>query len=173
MTLAVPADALRMTADFLRSMAGVEACCFWYGDRPEAGQAGVRAIIIPRQENRPGNYHVEPDAMIRVANATRPKGWKNLAQIHSHPGSDVHHSGYDDEMANSRRALSLIYPNYGSAPGMWRYRRWLWRIWPGAFPGAVGVHAFVRERWMFLAQADIAEAVNITSDVKPVLMDLR
>lgn len=170
--LSVPADAIRMTSAFLRSMSGVESCCFWLGPRQE-GKATVMAIVVPRQRNQPGNYHVEPEAMLRVADVARPRGWTNLAQIHSHPGPDVRHSGYDDEMANSRRALSLIYPTYGALPGVWRFRGWLWRLSPAPIPRQIGVHAFLHSKWTLLDAAGIAPVMQIVSGPKPAFIDLR
>ncbi len=172
-SLNIPADAIRMTSRFFQSMRGVESCCFWLGPRSADGTGTVMSIVVPRQRNNPGNYHIEAEAMIEVANIARPRGWTNLAQVHSHPGGDVRHSGYDDEMANSRRALSLIYPSYGHSPGMWRFRGWLWSLWPGVFPKSVGVHAFKNSRWTFLDDGRRAEAISIVPGPAPKLIDLR
>lgn len=171
--LAVPADAVRVTSAFFRSIGRMEACCFWFGKRPETEGARVAAIIIPRQRNRPGNYHVEADAMLRVGEVARERGWKNLAQVHSHPGIEVRHSGYDDEMANSRRALSLVYPTYGTMPATWRYHGWLWWLWPRKFPREIGVHAFIDGEWAYLAEADVTMALSVVAGPRPVLIDLR
>jgi hypothetical protein len=171
--IAVPVDTIRMTSKHLRSMQGVEACCFWFGPRQESGGARVDAIVIPRQQTNKGHYHVTADAMVEVANVARKRGWKNLAQVHSHPATAVGHSGYDDEMANSRRALSLVFPNYGAAPGMWRFRGWLWRLWPKSFPLEIGVHAFLEGRWALLGPADIESALRVVSGASPAVVDLR
>ena len=172
-SLIASADTIRLTSNWLRSMKGVESCCLWFGQRPAEGAAVVAAVVVPRQRNNQGHYFVEPSAMIDVANVARPRGWKNLAQIHSHPGDWVSHSGYDDEMANSRRALSLIYPNYGHVPGMWRYRGWIARLWPAALPAEIGVTAFLDHRWQRLDQPSANLAVTIGSVPPPKLIDLR
>jgi proteasome lid subunit RPN8/RPN11 len=169
--LFVPADAIRVTASLLRSMTGREACCFWFGWREE--RSSVEAIIVPSQQNNGGNYHVTAEAMLQVGNVARERGWKNLAQIHSHPGQGVRHSGYDDEMANSRRALSLVFPNYGLLPEAWRFRGWLWRLWPKSFPADIGVHAFRSGKWAFLNRSDISAGLRITPGPRPILIDLR
>jgi hypothetical protein len=171
--LAVPADTVRMTSAFLRSVPRMEACCFWFGKRPQPDNATVEAIVVPRQQNRPGNYHIEADAMLRVAEVAHAHGWKNLAQIHSHPGADVRHSGYDDEMANSRRAFSLVYPTYGTVPAMWRYHGWLWQFWPRQFPCEIGVHTFTDGKWAFLGESEIAMALHVAAGPRPALFDLR
>jgi hypothetical protein len=171
--LMIPADAVRLTSAMLRSMTGMEACCFWFGRRQQIGSATVEAIVVPRQQNHQGHYHVTPEAMLEVANVARPHEWKNLAQIHSHPGAMVKHSGYDDEMANSRRALSIIYPTYGTVPGIWRFRGWLWSLWPKAFPHEIGVHAFINDRWAFISQVQIGTALQLTSGPSPAFFDLR
>jgi hypothetical protein len=171
--LAVPADTIRMTSALLRSMQGMEACCFWFGQRQQSDIATVEAIVVPRQQNNRGHYHVVADSMIQVADVGRELGWKNLAQVHSHPGTAVGHSGYDDEMANSRRALSLVYPKYGSVPGMWRFHGWLWSLWPKPLPHEIGVHAFIEGKWAFLNRADISTALRLISGPSPAFVDLR
>ena len=171
--LVVPADAVRLTSDALRSMRNMESCCFWFGTRPENGLEMVEGIVIPQQNNNRGHYHVTVDAMIKVGNVARERGWKNLAQVHSHPGKGVGHSGYDDEMANSRRALSLVFPNYGVLPGAWRFRGWLWRILTKPFPTEIGVHRYAGGRWRFLEPSEIAGCVDIVAGPRPTLIDLR
>lgn len=176
LVLSVPVDTVRLTAKILQSMSGMEACCFWFGNRNDTmvGSVGsVEAIIIPRQENHRGHYHVTPEAMLRVAAAVRRFTWKNLAQIHSHPGPGVQHSGYDDEMANSRRALSLVFPDYGYLPGVWRCRGWLWRLWPKPFPSGIGVHAFMEGRWKYLSDHEATACLTLTGDKQVSLLDLR
>lgn len=169
----VPADAVRMTSKFLRSVTRLESCCFWLGRRATSGPATVEAVVVPRQKNHPTHYHVEPDAMLGVAAVARPRGWTNLAQIHSHPGVEVGHSEYDDDMANSRRALSLIYPRYGSVRGMWRFHGWLWRLWPRAFPDEIGVHAFTDNAWALLPPPDVNCVLQLTHGPAPAFIDLR
>lgn len=171
--LAVPADTVRMTSTFLRSVRSMESCCFWLGRRKPSGAATVEAIIVPRQKNHPTHYHVEPDAMLRIAEVARPHGWTHLAQVHSHPGADVRHSGYDDEMANSRRALSLIYPRYGLVGGLWRFRGWLWSVWPKSFPQAIGVHAFQNNAWTLIDRPDTNGQLRLTPGAAPMFIDLR
>jgi len=173
LVLSVPVDTIRLTAKSLRSMRHMEACCFWFGNRIDDMIGSVEAIVVPRQENHRGHYHVTPEAMLQVAASVRPFGWKNLAQIHSHPGPGVQHSGYDDEMANSRRALSLVFPDYGHLPGAWRFRGWLWRFWPKPFPAAVGVHTFMDGRWQYLTDQDAMARFTLTGGRKVDLLDLR
>ena len=154
-------------------MRGKEAGCFWLGSRSDETANAVAAIVVPRQQNHRGQYHVAADAMIQVANVARSHGWKNLAQVHSHPGAHVRHSDYDDEMANSRRALSLVYPHYGAARGLWRFRGWLFSCLRASFPIDIGVHAFTGNQWRFLSPADIARCITITIGPPPLLLDLR
>jgi hypothetical protein len=172
-SLTVSPDTIRMTSALLYSMRNMEACCFWFGARQPSGTAFVSGIMIPRQLNNRGHYHVEGSAMIEVANAARGRGWKNLAQVHSHPSAEVTHSGYDDEMANSRRALSLVFPDYGYMPGMWRFRSWLCRIWPVVLPDEIGVHAFLDGEWRRLNRAAASATLNVAAGSLPELIDLR
>ncbi|HEV2160668.1 MAG TPA: Mov34/MPN/PAD-1 family protein [Stellaceae bacterium] len=172
-SLNVPIGTIHTTVAFLRSFGQFEACCFWLGHRQPDGAGLVQAVVVPQQKSNPGNYHIAPEAMVEVAAAVRHHGWKNLAQIHSHPGDDVHHSAYDDQMANSRRALSLVFPRYGRLKAAWRWRRWIWRLWPSEFPDAIGIHAFIGGRWTYLAQADRAPAIKLVAGPHPEVIDLR
>jgi hypothetical protein len=76
-------------------------------------------------------------------------------------------------MANSRRALSLVFPDYGYMPGMWRYRGWLSRLWPVTLPDRIGVHAFLDGKWRRLNQTAAHSALHIANGLTPELIDLR
>jgi hypothetical protein len=171
--LSVPSDTMRLTAFVLSSITNLEACCFWYGTLDSTGVAIVAAVVVPKQQNNKGNYNVTVEAMVEVADAVRHRGWKNLAQVHSHPGAGVRHSRYDDQMANSRRAFSLIFPNYGRLSKTWRFHRWVWRFWPRAFPDEVGVHRFVGGYWEFLRPGAERSSLRLASGPRPELIDLR
>lgn len=53
-SLIASADTIRLTSNWLRSMKGVESCCFWFGQRPAEGAAVVAAVVVPRQRNNQG-----------------------------------------------------------------------------------------------------------------------
>lgn len=138
----------------------VESCCFWYGAVSEKRHGRVQAVVIPMQRNSWGNYHVRSDAMAAVSTATRKLGLRNLAQIHTHPGRLVEHSLYDDQMANSRQALSLVLPNYG-VPGC-------------SWPDEIGVHAFQGGYWHRLSAEHASQRIAMVSDYGPIeIFDLR
>jgi hypothetical protein len=138
----------------------VEACCFWYGRGDESGNGQVFAIVIPWQENHWGNYTVPANAMAAVSQATRSFGWRNLAQVHTHPGRGVEHSPYDDEHVNSRRALSLVLPQYGK--------------WRGLWPQGIGVHEFQEDYWHLLADEAARQRITVlTIDGDIQILELR
>ena len=97
--------------------------------------------------------------MQEVAVVARPRKWTLVAAVHSHPGNSVEHSEYDDEMAPSRSALSLVFPNYGT--------------WQGIWPSGVGVHEFIDNYWHLLPAADAIKRVVIVNDIGSQLFDLR
>jgi hypothetical protein len=119
---------------------GVEACCLWYGPKSDVGELNITALIIPKQINRIGSFHLTGEAIGEVADATRPLGLIARAQVHTHPGSCVGHSFYDDENVISRRVLSIVLPDYGRPIVDW--------------PSEVGVHALTNDAWEQLS--DIA-----------------
>jgi hypothetical protein len=137
----------------------LESACFWYGTLDAAGNGAVKALVIPAQSNTWGNFHVEPGAIQAMSRATKPQGWRNLAQIHTHPGTMVEHSSYDDVHANSRNALSIVIPHYGQ--------------WDGAWPESIGVHEHQGEGWHLLSDAEAAVRTRIVPAAEIHLLDGR
>jgi hypothetical protein len=134
--LRVPASALTATLELLCRAGRRESGVFWYGPRDYVGNGEVAYVVAPRQRMSWGNYAVSGEALAEVVNRLLD-GWKPLAQVHSHPGSRVEHSNYDDRMASSRRALSLVFPLYGRDTGE-------------QFPAGVGVHEWQDDYWHLL-----------------------
>jgi hypothetical protein len=132
----------------------VEAGCFWYGSESPDGNGQVCAVVVPAQLNYRGWYTVGAAAMARVAELTRGRRWVNLAQIHTHPGSWVEHSTYDDLHANSRRALSVVLPRYGQ--------------WRGIWPEGIGLHECQDGYWHLLSSAIAAERTRMAADATTV-----
>lgn len=147
--LTVPESALmQMTAAFQKyARRRREACCFWYGQTDDQGNGQVAAVVLPTQRNATGNYSITGEAMSVVSRATRPYGWRNLAQVHTHPGTWVDHSAYDDTHVNSRQALSLVLPNYGA--------------WVEPWPTGVGVHEFQAGWWHRLTVEQIVLRIRV------------
>jgi hypothetical protein len=137
----------------------VEACCFWYGRAVLETVDQVCAVVIPRQINRRYNFEVPSSSILAMATATRPRNWKNLAQLHTHPDSEVEHSGYDDLLVNSRRALSIVLPNYGVRGGQWS--------------ADIGVHEFQNDYWHLLTTVHASKRIRIEASIEGEMIDLR
>jgi hypothetical protein len=146
--MTVPVVAVRGVFEVLSRYAQrrVEAGMFFYGDRDVKGDALVRAIVVPRQRNHWGNYHVSAAAMQAVAKATEHTEWVNIAQLHTHPGAWVEHSTYDDRVANSVRAVSIVIPWYG-----WHAASW---------PTRLGIHEWQDGYWHKLERADAERRIR-------------
>ncbi len=159
-TLAVPTTAWDLTMAVFAPYAegGLEACCFWYGIRDDCRNGRVAGVVVPGQRNTWGSYRVDGAAMTAVARVTAVRGWRNLAQLHTHPCAAVEHSPYDDANANSRRALSLVLPHHG--------REWSW-------PSAVGVHEFQDGAWHRLADPQAAARIRLLDRGDVEIVDLR
>lgn len=136
----------------------VEACCFWYGRHVSDTISKACAVVVPRQINRRLNFDVPRSSILPVSEATRRKGWKNLAQLHSHPDTDVEHSSYDDLHANSRRALSIVLPNYGASTTDWF--------------DDVGLHEFQNDYWHYLSPHDASNRLRFDNSDEVELIDL-
>jgi proteasome lid subunit RPN8/RPN11 len=158
--LSLPVNALEATLGLLQRSGRRESCVFWYGTRDrETGLSAVRAVLAPVQTMRPGNYAVSAAAMSQMVTLVTAEDWKPLAQIHSHPGKGVRHSAYDDEMASSRRALSIVFPFYGH--------------WHGRWPTGVGVHEHQNDYWHTLLNQDAARRVEVVEKAPLLIKDLR
>ncbi|MCK1394301.1 Mov34/MPN/PAD-1 family protein [Bradyrhizobium sp. 1] len=155
--LKVPVQALEATLSLLQRAGDRESGLFWYGDRDAAGNGIVRHVAAPRQMMSWGNFHIAPEALAEIVHRL-PQGCKPLAQIHSHPGSGVEHSNYDDRMMSSQRSLSLVFPSYGTA----------WE----AFPEGVGVHEWQIDYWHLLDATQAHRRVIVT-DGSATVEDLR
>lgn len=138
----------------------LEGCCFWYGKQDHAGNGKVEAVIMPKQRNTWGNYSIHANAMAEVSHATRPFGWRNLAQIHTHPGNHVEHSVYDDQHANSQKSLSLVIPRYGK--------------WNGIWPNGIGIHEYQNGYWHLLTTNNASSRVVVQGSGSNIrVIDLR
>jgi hypothetical protein len=155
--LRVPVDGIRATLTLLRRAGRRESGLFWYGPRDAAGNGLVQHVAAPRQRMSWGNYHVSAEALAEIVHRL-PEGWKPLAQVHSHPGTRVEHSNYDDRLLSSRRALSLVFPLYGCSDV--------------AFPGGVGVHEWQIDYWHLL-DGHLAARRVVTVDGTVTVEDLR
>jgi hypothetical protein len=138
----LPISALDATLALLKRAGRNESAVFWYGPKDDAGNATVCYVVAPKQISRPRNYLVPAPEVSEMVRRLKP-GWRPIAQIHSHPGDNVEHSVYDDRMAISIKALSLVVPRYGH--------------WSGTFPERVGVHEWQNSHWHLLS-LDAAQA---------------
>jgi hypothetical protein len=136
----------------------VESCCFWYGLSKNSFESLATTIVIPHQENSRCNFHISGEAMKLVSQTTRPLDLVNLAQVHTHPGKMVKHSGYDNDHVNSRNTLSIILPNYGLIPKHW--------------PIGIGVHEFQNDTWHTLSKRQANMRIRIV-DGEVKIIDLR
>jgi len=140
-------EALSATIGLLRRAGRRESGVLWYGPRTATGDGNVSLVVAPRQTMSWGNYSVSAEALTEIVSRL-PEGWKPLAQIHSHPGLNVEHSNYDDHMVSSKRALSLVFPNYGHCRA--------------PFPADLGVHEWQNDYWHLLDPALAERRVVLT-----------
>jgi hypothetical protein len=144
----LPTLALEGTLALLRQAGRYESAVFWYGAKDDAGNATVSYVVAPQQLSRPRNYHVPAASVGDMVRRLKP-GWKPIAQVHSHPGDNVEHSVYDDRMAISTKALSLVVPRYGH--------------WSGTFPEWIGVHEWQNNYWHLLTVVDARSRIRLAS----------
>ena len=156
----LPKAALQMTVSALQVYRRLEGACYWYGLRDGADNGFVKAVVVPLQVNTWGNYHVRVESVSAMSAATRSFGWVCLSQVHSHPGSLVEHSSYDDEHASSQRILSVVFPHYAR--------------WHADWPKGIGIHECQNGYWHQLSEKDAAFRVQLEVGTTEVaFIDLR
>lgn len=158
-TLTVPTTTVVRTAMILRTAGALESACLWLGLLDEQGSAQVKALVLPAQVNRSRYYAVTGPAMVQVAALARQHGWTVVGAIHSHPGTGVEHSTYDDEMTPSRRAVSIVMPRYGH--------------WHGQWPTGLGVHEYFEKYWHLLSDEHAQLRVALSDEAESPVFDLR
>lgn len=156
--LHLPRRALQRALEVCRQSGRLETCCLFYGKR-DIDRAFIEAVVVPAQQQTWGNYFVPIESMRTVHARVAPLGLRNLAQLHSHPGHHVEHSSYDDEMANSRKALSLVVPHYGH--------------WQNSWPSGIGVHEFQNDFWHLLCDGDAMRRIVLTDTPAVNFVDCR
>ena len=92
------------------SSPGVERVAYLDGVRTPAGDGVVTTVTVPHAEQSAGHFTVAAHEMSRAGAHLRTNGLVRLAQVHTHPGSDVRHSKTDDARAYSQRngAVSIV-----------------------------------------------------------------
>ena len=116
----------------------------------------VTTVLVPFQRVAPGLFEIPHEATRAMGDALAADNLVNLAQMHTHPDSDVRHSAWDDERAYSSRdgALSIVWPHYGDLlPPV--------ELW--------GVHQCRDRTWVRLTNAEVAGRIVVL----PSLCDLR
>ena len=143
--LIVPEAVWTLSADLLArySRGGTEGGLFWYGIRQLDTAVAILAGV-PNQINRPRNFAITGDALAALTREI-PEPLVMFAQLHLHPGSDTNHSEWDDERAASRKALSIVIPNYGSS----------WDIHDA------GIHECRNGTWTRLERSEIEERIRL------------
>lgn len=157
--LTVSASTLTQTAALLQAVGRRESACIWLGELDEKGSGLVKAVVVPAQINRPGNYLVPSESMLRVSQFARSEGWTVVGAIHSHPGRGVEHSRYDDEMTPSRRAVSIVFPEYGA--------------WSETWPRGLGVHEYFEKYWHLLSSEQARARVQLVAGTAAPVKDMR
>ena len=158
--LYVPEHVIHMTWEALRQTAlqGCEGTVRWAGPAYQwsARQQLVTTVLVPHQRVAAGAFEVPHHATRQMGKALADTELVNLAQLHTHPGSWVGHSAWDDAHAYSLRdgALSIVWPHYGATIA--HRSRW-------------GIHECQHRVWRHLKGAKAAARLRIL----PALIDLR
>lgn len=105
-------------------------------------------VIAPSLLVSSGNYEIPRAAVRQMGSALRERGLVNVAQLHTHPGTWVGHSDWDDSHAYSLRdgALSIVWPNYGR--GIPLFEHW-------------GIHERREGEWMRLEPEEAAARIQM------------
>lgn len=105
-------------------------------------------LTFPNAEMHLRYFTVSGDSMSEAGQHFRHFGMERLAQVHTHPGSDVSHSLFDDENAYCQLdgSVSIVIPYYG------QYRSDLTKC---------GVHIREPNGWRRLNKGEIEHVIKI------------
>ena len=112
--LVVPSAVVTESERLLRRWRRRETVIYWVGEA-HTEAAVVTTVIRPKQQNTAGSFEVTREANADIVVWLCAHKLKLLAQLHTHPGSFVGHSGGDDLGASLAffGFYSLVIPNYG------------------------------------------------------------
>jgi hypothetical protein len=136
----------------------LETVAYWHGiENAREDIDLVVSLVIPHATRSSGHYDVSIDEITRMGHIMASNSLVCLAQIHTHPGQLLHHSGYDEAHILSSRAgfLSLIVPEYGNV-SLRDFRH-------------VSAYERYAESWVLLDEEQKAKRIRIIDDV----VDLR
>ena len=136
----------------------LESVVYWYGlETPDVNKDIVMAVAIPDAQRHHRRYEISEEQASAMGKAMIKASLVCLAQFHTHPLNNTHHSLYDDQNSLSCRDgfLSLVAPNYGC------------RQDPELKD--VSVHEAHNARWYRLTRPAVQKRIHIIDDV----IDLR
>lgn len=116
--LIVPEHIAELTRIALRGFSGPdgrhEGIVFWLGRRVD-GDHLVAAALVPNATHRIGGVHVDRGSVGTSAREAHKHRLVVLAQVHSHPGTNTHHSPGDDRLVLMpyEGMFSLVVARYG------------------------------------------------------------
>jgi hypothetical protein len=127
----------QLLREFCRSWRRVEQVAYLDGVETEA-VAIVTTMTFPNAILQRGGFSVPASSMSEAGQHLGPLA--RIAQVHTHPGEWVGHSGTDNEQAYSKHdgAVSIVIPNYGkgvrtiSNVGIHVCNNFKWRMLPAA-----------------------------------------
>ncbi|BDI34044.1 hypothetical protein CCAX7_60950 [Capsulimonas corticalis] len=144
-----------MLKELARTKGNVERVAFLDGPR-RGGIGFVTTVTLPDAILAPGSYDVTPAAMSQAGKHLRRFQIERLAQIHTHDGDWVNHSGKDSSQAYSQMpgALSIVLPRHGREAPM---------------PSESGIHIREEHGWRRLD----TDEVDATFLIIPSVLDFR
>jgi hypothetical protein len=159
-TVYIPRPIWEETLEWMRHYGqhASEGLVFWGGVTEGRGSATVTCLVAPNHAAMGGTVKLPPELSRALVRSHRDLDLKLVAQVHSHGGAWVGHSGGDDEHAASFHDgyLSLVVPDFGA--GVTR-------------PDECGVHEFRKDLGGFV-RLDNAE-VQRRLCLEPVLVVLQ
>lgn len=95
-----------------------EGLVYWAGIKTK-DITYISSVIAPKTQSRPQGITVQGDSFFNIVRFLSKNNLVQVGQVHSHPGSWVDHSIYDDEGATSKveGLISIVVPEY-SVRGM-------------------------------------------------------
>lgn len=148
----IPEEVLSNTIDLMRSRGVLrqEIVALWVGERGLRVKR-VRGVWLPGQTVGGIGFVVSGDELFAMNMKLYRKGWKYIAQLHTHPG-EAFHSEIDNEypIITQEGSYSIVFPNFAlDSKGLEKCR--VYRLQTGI--------------WILMSKEDIESTFLVEEDV--------
>ncbi len=160
----VTKDVIDYTVKILREYGSrkykAEGLVYWAGEVQD-DVIIINAAVAPQTDSSRYGIETTNESNARFVEFICGHGFEYIAQVHSHPGTWVDHSGVDNEETafRSEGLVSIVVPSFGKN---------------GMLPLTnCGIHRFTKGKFIRLHAKYIKTHFRVNTDINSIIKDLR